>query len=1016
MPANMDRQSWQKIEALFHEALELPSNQRSGYLEAQSVTNEIRSQVKSLLASLDDGDDYLEQQSQSFSGVIQQAVLDLAGQWNPGSDSAARVSHPSSAILGDSSHDSDRGLNELLQRKREQALPQAIDDWAKHVPGYELRRLISRGGMGTVFAAWDPTLQRHVAIKIIAGKQIDGRVYRQFIRESSAAAKLNSDHVVTIHAVGDQADFPFLVMELIEGPSLKQWISEKGAIPAREAAEVICQAAVGLSHAHEAQLIHRDVKPANILLVPTPRNEFAWRAKLIDFGLARSLDRDQWESSDQLIAGTPAYMSPEQLTHPDQVDQRADIYGLGATLYQLLTGIPPFQGATVELLRRIQFEEPVAPRRLNRDIPIDLNSICLKAMCKEPSGRYATALELAEDLRRFLAGESTKARPVSGLRWMVRWVRRYPRTAAINAALVIAVFVLIAGGLITANVLSVKNRQLAEQEMAQWTAAVKRIADANPGALPLAIESVDLSQTEIISQLQEILDNIVYDRQAKVNAAIALAHSDQPAIEPVLEATYQSFRSPWQCQNLIAALQRISGLNDAHWQEVIARMEAADMGSQDLQDAVARVAIVAAAVGHPKYMSQLCKLDASDPQRRTTVIHLLPEFHPSCFQVSEFLRRETDSNILYAYGCGLALMKPLEYSVLERMEIQRSLQALIAATEDAGVLAAAASAIRVWGGRAVMPEAADYGRAFWAGPDDLWLVRIESGRQRLGRLNPDVMYEGYPPHDVTLTRPFYLADREINWRQFKLFLQDATVSDDDKPVNWRESFANRLATAEFDELPATEVSWIDAVLFCNWLSQRCQLRPVYRRLSTKWKWSSRNDPNEIREVNGFEWDREADGFRLPTEAEWEFACRAGSETDYHFGNDESLISSYVNVSNFRRKPLVPGRSLLPNRFGIHEMHGNVWEWCFDWHQNLGQEPLVDPYGPEPDESTAVENEPSETTSIPGSSSDKLQSNISMEKIYRGGGVALSSGDSGSGARGRTHPDSRFGNLGFRIAR
>jgi formylglycine-generating enzyme required for sulfatase activity len=154
----------------------------------------------------------------------------------------------------------------------------------------------------------------------------------------------------------------------------------------------------------------------------------------------------------------------------------------------------------------------------------------------------------------------------------------------------------------------------------------------------------------------------------------------------------------------------------------------------------------------------------------------------------------------------------------------------------------------------------------------------------------------------------------------------------------------------------------------------------------------RTDPEALVEIPTWRWNREANGIRLPTEAEWEFACRANAETDYHFGNDERLVPLYINVSNFRRKPLVPGGSLLPNRFGLYEMHGNVWEWCFDWYSAMEPSPMVDPQGP--------------SAFIPEMAG----------KVYRGGGVAQSSGDPGSGARGRALPNSRFGNLGFRIAR
>jgi serine/threonine-protein kinase len=237
---------------------------------------------------------------------------------------------------------------------------------------------------------------------------------------------------VRVYAAGTTPrGLPYLVMEYLAGPTLAQFLQSRPLEP-RQAAELLAQAARGLAAAHAAGLIHRDLKPANLLLEGE-----TGRVKLVDFGLARLAEQPSGLTRESAIAGTPAYMSPEQARGQTELDGRTDVYSLGVTLYETLTGEAPFRGKPHLVLQQILHEEPRPPRRLNDAIPRDLETICLKAMAKEQSRRYPSAAALGDDLGRWLRGEPIQARPIGRAGRLWRWCRRNPVPAGLTAALVL---------------------------------------------------------------------------------------------------------------------------------------------------------------------------------------------------------------------------------------------------------------------------------------------------------------------------------------------------------------------------------------------------------------------------------------------------------------------------------------------------------------------------------------------------------------------------------------------------
>ncbi|HZO86141.1 MAG TPA: serine/threonine-protein kinase, partial [Verrucomicrobiae bacterium] len=365
----------------------------------------------------------------------------------------------------------------------------------KRFGDYKLLEEIARGGMGVVYKAHQLSLERFVAIKILLfGPHATPELVKRFRIEASSAAALQHPNIVAIHEVGVFDDEHYLVMDLVDGPNLAAVVKER-PLPSDHAARYLKRIAEAIHYAHERGILHRDLKPSNVLI------DSSDQPRVTDFGLAKRLSGEASSTMSVHMLGSPAYMPPEQAgASRVKVGRYSDVYSLGAMLYHLITGRPPFAGESVaDILRLVQTQEPLSPRQLNSSVPLDLETICLKCLQKEPRRRYTSAQELAEELGRVLENEPIKARPVGTIQKIWRWCGRNRALGSVGAA---AIVVLLAGA--SVSMWQAVRARNAERAASAEAAKYEELA----GSLQEMIEAVrpSIALGRDTTLLREILD------------------------------------------------------------------------------------------------------------------------------------------------------------------------------------------------------------------------------------------------------------------------------------------------------------------------------------------------------------------------------------------------------------------------------------------------------------------------------------------------------------------------------
>lgn len=506
MKPTAETHRWIQVEAIFHQVIEAPKEDRESLVSRLAGSDMVlRNEVLSLLHAFENADHFLED-----SEGLGTNLTEVLSRWQQRSTVDNHAGTPSLAKSG-AIHEKNAILKHVLT-------PMTVDGvrefFAKHRPELQILELAGEGAAGIVVKARDTKLDRLIAIKILRPAWAN-RLGEAALTREATAASLSSDNVVRVYEVSpNDSSCLYILMEWIEGPSLREYLAQSLDFNPLDAARMALQIAVGIAASQRRGIVHGDIKPANVMLEPLAvsssflsnaetgkRPEFglkglvdqvdlkSYRAKLTDFGLARRTQASpakpittvgpDYETSQGGFVGTPAYASPEQLLHGHPASNLSDVWALGATLYHLLCGVPPHTGRPHAIARQMQLGPPVPPRQIDPRIPRDLESICMKALSREPSQRYLTAQHLADDLQRFLDGVPVLARPVRWPGRMLRMVQRHPLAASLMSCLFLA---LLSGALVSNHFrlraennleVAVRNSQAARDERDNALAVIK---------------------------------------------------------------------------------------------------------------------------------------------------------------------------------------------------------------------------------------------------------------------------------------------------------------------------------------------------------------------------------------------------------------------------------------------------------------------------------------------------------------------------------------------------------------
>ncbi|MGI9428928.1 MAG: protein kinase domain-containing protein [Bythopirellula sp.] len=478
----MSSELWQQAKEALAEAMTLDDDQRAAYLtELKSNAPEVHDEVVSLISS------QVEAEQQGFLSDAD----DTMDQYRTETYDPNKTRHHITT-------------DDLQEAPRAKGLP-------KDLVGndYELEKKIGQGGMGVVYKAYHRSLRRTVALKIITGGGLRDEIdIARFHIEAEAAARLDHPGIIPVYDVGEHNGNHYYAMSYIEGPSLSAYVGKQAKLlRPRRAAELMEQVCLAVQYAHDRAVIHRDLKPANIML----ENDDIPR--LADFGLAKNMSEDDGLTMTGQVMGTPSYMAPEQATGKlDQISNRTDVYSLGATLYALLAGRPPFAGGTMlETIRQVVRSEPEPLTQIIRAIPVDLQTICEKCLAKKPQDRYASAEDVASDLRRFLDGFPISARPLGMWSRSVRWCQRNPLEGALLATT--------AAALIVGTIVSVRFGLEARQELERANKNAQNVRAAIEGAYLFASENVLAQEPGMQAAREELLKSaqLYYTELVKQN-------------------------------------------------------------------------------------------------------------------------------------------------------------------------------------------------------------------------------------------------------------------------------------------------------------------------------------------------------------------------------------------------------------------------------------------------------------------------------------------------------------------
>jgi formylglycine-generating enzyme required for sulfatase activity/serine/threonine protein kinase len=870
------------------------------------------------------------------------------------------------------------GISGLTDKPGLPALPpaHAVPPGLVDHPDYEILGELGRGGMGVVYLAQNTLLGRNEVLKVISRELMDRRgVLERFLREIRNAALLQHPNIVTAHRAFWAGDCMVFAMEYVEGHDLARLVRAEGPLQVGHACYFVYQAALGLQHAHEQGMVHRDIKPSNLMLT---RQGTRLVIKILDFGLAKATREGPVErelTHEGQMLGTPDYIAPEQTLNAQNADIRADIYSLGCTLYYVLTGGPPFQAASLYEILQAHHSMEALPLNLARpDVPVELAALVAKMMAKEPDRRFQAPLAAAEALKRcFRRGAAGAAAATSGVD-LAKDAEAPQRSPTITPS-------------------PPAGNQPAADARSPRSLEPARSATAEP--LGHAANTLRPARELLTALLAEPA------RPAVIGLAAALGAVLLALVATWATALFQARRAPLQGTIVLQNLPRDSEV--------------------EVDGAVAAVTWPGA--GRPAEITVF-------PGRRTLAV-IKPGFKEfrrdvtvvagSRQEVPVWVERTAipPPSLTAGDDAGSRPVQPAE----ARPPEPKVASASVASKEPAaGPPVAKTESVQPLvmrprpAGGTVVPKkpAPKKPPVTWRSPTTgIEFVRIEGNEFRMGSRDDDaIAFDNEKPQRNVRVSPFYLGTHEVTRGQFRRFVSDAGYRTDAERyspggMGWNANEKRFEAKPEFtwqnpgfkqdDDHPVVIVSWNDAQAFVQWLTARDQKT-----------------------------------YRLPSEAEWEYACRAGSTTRYSFGDNPEGLKDAGNIADGTAREAfanwdwgivgrdgylhtAPVGQFEPNAFHLYDMHGNVCEWCADvFVADAGQRAPAD----------AISAAPARRPRRGGGSGRRQQTPLldrapvpgTVLRVVRGGGWSNEARAARSAHRFSGPPGAADAILGFRIAR
>jgi len=753
---------------------------------------------------------------------------------------------------------------------------------------FQISEILGQGGGGIVLLAHDPKLDRDVAVKIPSIASLESRAARdRFLREGRAVSRLDHPQVVKVFDADDWDSIPFIVMEYCPEGSLADWLAARSTRPAHSpewSARLVAGIADAIEHAHSKGIIHRDLKPSNILLASAGEgDEPALIGKVADFGLAKYLG-DEGRRLDRTVQGHPLgtlpYMAPEAARGDGKaIGPGTDIYGLGAILFELLTGRPPLDLADRdELLGLVRDPAPAARPRHRPFPPAQLATICARCLAYSPEDRYRTAREVADELRRYLVGAPIRRRSRPLWDVALSWTGRHPISVVLAGLILIG---LTAAGTTALGVRAWKEAKEIESVFVNIKAA--QVAD-----IPEVIAGLNVGDAGVAARLDHLF--AAGTPTQKLASALARAGLDPSCGEHAYARLLRS--EPREIAPIARALNaKVPGLVDRLAAEAAtpagSKATTAEAEAHDRRRANAATALIALGQGHRAW--SLFR-HSPDPQARSFLIHQLGPAGVDASRVADRLDSETDPSarlaLLQALGempqdrWGPALHARLQDRVLELYEKDEH-PGVHASAKWLAVLLGLGNRLAIIDRGLAAEKARPPGRGWRIGPLGMTFVTLLDGET--GRL-------------------IELSDTEVTVEQFHRFRQGHKYTREISPE---------------PDSPMNSVDACDSAAFCLFLSALDGIDPAettYRR-------------SDLVPLTPVADQLDRAGYRLPTDREFFFATRAGAVTPRHYGTTNHLLRDYAWCeirSDLRTSPVARTK---PNDFGLFDTLGNVHEIC-----------------------------------------------------------------------------------------